>query len=112
LAHLHWRWLFGFTCIIAAIVTTTCFFLLHETCAPIVLQQRKKRLEKENEGMSFRVEGQTDMGLMQKIRGVSGPFIISKQYAPFSYQTFSRVPLLTSICRTQPERPSSYSDNP
>ncbi|KAK5940747.1 hypothetical protein PMZ80_007164 [Knufia obscura] len=71
LARFHWRWVFGFTCVISAVVTFTCFFLLHETCAPIILEQRKKKLQNENEGKSFKVEGQSDMGLMQKIGGNS-----------------------------------------
>ena len=36
-----------------------------------MLEQRKKRLEKENEGKKFKLEGQSDMGLLQKIGGVS-----------------------------------------
>jgi len=71
LAHLHWRWIFGFMCILSAAITVTCYFLTHETCAPIVLEQKKKRLEKEHEDKTFQVKGQSDMGLLQKIGGVS-----------------------------------------
>lgn len=70
-AKLQWRLMFWFVFGLAAVTVITCFFLLHETCAPIILYQRKKRLEKENKGKSYKVDGQSDMGILQKIAGVS-----------------------------------------
>lgn len=72
-ANMHWRWLFWFMLVLSTVLVVTCYFLLQETCAPIILDQRKKKFEKENKGRKYKVEGQSDMGLFQKIAGVSCP---------------------------------------
>ncbi|KAK5088585.1 hypothetical protein LTR05_002805 [Lithohypha guttulata] len=47
--------------------TVLGFYLL----GTIVLQQKKERLEKENEGKKYKIKGVSDMGLFQKISGNS-----------------------------------------
>lgn len=72
-ANLQWRWLFWVVFVIATVTVLACYFFLHETCAPIILNERKKKLEKENKDKQYKVEGQSEMGILQKITGVSGP---------------------------------------
>lgn len=61
----------------SAVVWIVCYFLLYETFAMIVLEKRKQRLEKENEGKRYKVKGSSDTGLMQKIAAVSLCFLPS-----------------------------------
>lgn len=71
LTDLDWRWMFWVVFILVAILTILCVCFLHETCAPIVLQNRKKQLEKENADKKYKIKGQSDMGILQKIKGNS-----------------------------------------
>lgn len=71
LSKLHWRWIFWIQLIIASVVLVAAFALLPESRALVILEKRKKKLEKENEGKKFKVEGQSDMGIFKKIAGVS-----------------------------------------
>jgi hypothetical protein len=43
--------------IIAAIVSTTCYFFLYETLADVVLKIKKARLKKEHPDREYHVEG-------------------------------------------------------
>lgn len=70
-AKLPWRSLFWFMLALVIVTVIVSYFLLHETCAPIILNERKKRLENENEGKKYKVEGQSDIGIFQKVAGVS-----------------------------------------
>lgn len=79
-ANMQWRWLFWMTFVLAAVTVVVCCFFLQETCAPIILDQRKKKLEKDNEGKKYKVKGQSDKGIFQKIAGVSN----SELWDPFS----------------------------
>lgn len=63
----HWRWIFGVTGILAGVVTLVCFFFLYETRAVTILEQNKKRLERENPGKKYVVEGTSEQGLSSKI---------------------------------------------
>lgn len=68
-AHTNWRWLFWFQLILSAVVWVICYFLLYETCGPIVLQFKKQKLEEENEGKKYKIKGQSDTSIGQKISG-------------------------------------------
>lgn len=68
-AHASWRWLFWFQLVLGAVVFITCYFLLYETCGPIVLGHKKQKLEKENEGKAYKVKGLSDVSIGQKISG-------------------------------------------
>lgn len=71
LSALNWRWILWFQLTLASVVLIAAYFFLPETRAVIILEKRKQKLEKENEGKRFKVEGQSDMGIVQKIAGVS-----------------------------------------
>ena len=71
LSKFQWRALIWFTFILAASVTTLTYFCMYESCHPIVLTQRKQKLEKENPDQKYRIEGQNDMSLWEKIAGNS-----------------------------------------
>lgn len=70
-AHLSWRWLFWFSLILAAAVTTLTYFGLQETNAKTILAERKQQLEKENDGRQYKVQGETDQSIFAKVAGNS-----------------------------------------
>lgn len=73
LTSMHWRWLFWIQFVISAVVWIVNYFLLFETCAIIVLEKRKQELEKQNEGKKYKVKGQSEMSILQKIAKVCIP---------------------------------------
>lgn len=73
----HWRWIFWSQLVVAGLVTVAAYFFMPETRAIVILEKRKQKLEKENEGQKFKVEGQSDMGLVKKIAGVIKSFRFS-----------------------------------
>lgn len=56
---------------LAGSATVAGYFFLYETRAVTLLQQRQKKLEKENPGKKYVVEGSTGSGLGEKIKGNS-----------------------------------------
>lgn len=67
LSYLGWRWIFWVMLTISAVITTICFFCLHESRAVAVLQQRKKRLEKENPDTNYVVKGVPNESIFSRI---------------------------------------------
>ncbi|KAF2173912.1 hypothetical protein M409DRAFT_62131 [Zasmidium cellare ATCC 36951] len=66
-----WRWLFLLTGGLAGLATVVGYFCLFETRAVTLLLERKRALERENPGKRYVVEGTTDQGLLEKIKGNS-----------------------------------------
>nr|POE52002.1 putative transporter spbpb2b2.16c [Quercus suber] len=71
LSRVGWAWVFWFLAIAAGLLTVFCYLSCYETNAAIILQQRKKRLEEENPGTEYKVEGGNDASIFQKILKVS-----------------------------------------
>ncbi|EME86114.1 uncharacterized protein MYCFIDRAFT_202389 [Pseudocercospora fijiensis CIRAD86] len=66
---LGWRWIFLILTIVCALNTTSAFFLLKETYAPVILAKRKARLEREhNTPGKYRFEGEDYRPLVVKLR--------------------------------------------
>ncbi|KAK0951078.1 hypothetical protein LTR91_025217 [Friedmanniomyces endolithicus] len=65
---LGWRWIFWVLTIICAVNTAAGFFFLHETYAPVLLQWRKHKLEKDEHAPNkYRFEGEDDRPLRTKL---------------------------------------------
>ncbi|KAK4498246.1 hypothetical protein PRZ48_010903 [Zasmidium cellare] len=66
-----WRWIFVLTGVLGAVATVVGWFFLFETRAVTLLQKRQRELERSNPGKRYVVEGMTDQGLLEKIKGNS-----------------------------------------
>ncbi|KAF8866390.1 MFS general substrate transporter [Acephala macrosclerotiorum] len=66
LNNLDWPWLFWITLIICSVSIAGTFFFLRETYVPVLLQQRKKELER-SEGGEYYFEGEDDRSLKEKL---------------------------------------------
>jgi MFS family permease len=64
--NLEWPWIFWILTIICTVNVTSGFFFLHETYVPVLLQQRKKELEKSDGGVYY-YEGEDDRPLSTKL---------------------------------------------
>lgn len=65
---LGWRWIFWILTIVCSVNTIAGFFFLRETYAPVILAQRKMRLEEERDSPDkYRFEGQDDRPLGTKL---------------------------------------------
>lgn len=78
---LGWRWVFWVLTIICGINTLAGFIFLRETYAPVILQQRKARLEREEDKPNkYRVEGQDERPVFTRmLNSLKRPFIIFSQ---------------------------------
>ncbi|QIW94779.1 hypothetical protein AMS68_000297 [Peltaster fructicola] len=78
---LGWRWIFWVLTIVCMLNTIAGFLFLKETYAPIILQQRKARLEQEQDAPNkYSIEGQSDESLNRKLlKSLSRPFRILTQ---------------------------------
>lgn len=79
---LNWRWVFWVLTIICSINTLFGYFFLRETYAPVILAQRKARLERETNkpDSHYRHEGQDERPLTQKLlHSLKRPFLIISQ---------------------------------
>ncbi|CAK4032177.1 related to multidrug resistant [Lecanosticta acicola] len=56
-AVMDWRWIFWVMFIASAFVTVLCYFTLYETRALTILEQRKRKLERENPETKYEIEG-------------------------------------------------------
>lgn len=63
---LSWRWLFWITFIISAVVLLNCLLFLKETYVPVLLQRRKKELEKAD-GIPYYFDGDDERPLRVKV---------------------------------------------
>jgi multidrug resistance protein len=66
-ANLHWRWIFWIMLMFSAVVTIGAYFLLHESNATIILQERKEKLQKQNPDKKYHVKGSSDASIFSKI---------------------------------------------
>lgn len=78
---LGWRYVFWILTIVCGINTLAGFFFLRETYAPVILAQRKSRLESEqSEPNKYRFEGEDDRPLPRKLLySLQRPFRIFAQ---------------------------------
>ncbi|KAK9770076.1 putative Major facilitator superfamily domain-containing protein [Seiridium cardinale] len=67
LTRLDWRWIFWTIFILSAILSVVCYFLLFETQAMVILQERKHRLQKENPDKKYVLKGTSDQSLFGKV---------------------------------------------
>ncbi|KJY00104.1 MFS general substrate transporter like protein [Zymoseptoria brevis] len=66
---LDWRWIFWILTIICILSTVSAYFFLVETYAPVILAQRKARLEIEHgTSNAYRFPGEDDRSLPAKLR--------------------------------------------
>lgn len=70
---LDWRWMFWIMAIFSGCIWVFAYFFLHETYGPIILQERKQQLEKEQsgKGKKFKVEGADSSPVMKRILNAS-----------------------------------------
>jgi MFS family permease len=66
LENLDWPWLFWILLIICFVPIVGAFFFLQETYVPVLLAERKKKLEKE-QGGKYTYEGEDDRPLKTKL---------------------------------------------
>ena len=64
---LDWRWIFWILLIASATVTVIIYCFLSETNATVILQQRKKELQRKHPGTDYEVEGVSDVSILQKV---------------------------------------------
>ncbi|KAK6080895.1 hypothetical protein SCUP234_04993 [Seiridium cupressi] len=67
LTRFDWRWIFWTIFILSAILSVVCYFLLFETQAMVILQERKSRLQKDNPDKKYVIKGTADQSLFGKI---------------------------------------------
>lgn len=72
-----WRSIFWILLAVSGIVTCGIYFFLYETNATVILQHRRKDLEKQNRGIKYEVEGVSDLSIMQKVAQVSQSLILN-----------------------------------
>ena len=69
-SRLNWRWVFWILFVVSTLLCISSYFFLHETYAPIVLDKRKKKLEKKHPDTKYRVEGASDQSVGKKVKAV------------------------------------------
>ena len=89
---MNWRYIFWILLLMSGTVTVMIYFFLPESNATVILQQRKKELERKHPEIKYEVEGVSDLPLTKKVLQVGSPNVMK------SFR------LLTIYRRTAPER--------
>ena len=95
---LGWRWIFWVLTIVCAVNTLAGWFFLHETYAPIILQERKKQLEKdENVSNKYTYTGEDLRPMWRKLlRSFSRPLRILVQPIVLTMSTYQAIIFATT----------------
>jgi len=89
-----WRWIFWVLTIVCFVNTAAGFLFLRETYAPVLLQQRRQKLEQEPTGHpnKYRVEGQDERPMRSKIgRSLTRPLRILAQPIVLVMSTYQAI---------------------
>jgi len=89
-----WRWIFYVLTIVCFVNTAAGFLFLRETYAPVLLQQRRQKLEQEPTGHpnKYRVDGQDERPMRSKIaRSLTRPMRILAQPIVLVMSTYQAI---------------------
>lgn len=67
---LQWRWIIWVLLLISAVLWVVCYLFLFETYAPMILDGRRKKLQRKNPDTRYRVEGASQDPVWRKITAV------------------------------------------
>ncbi|CAK3806823.1 transporter mfs2 [Lecanosticta acicola] len=95
---LNWRWIFWILTIICVVNTSAAYFLLKESYPPIILAQRRSRLEKEaNTSNKYRFDGEDPRPLWIKLRySLTRPLRILVQPIVLTMSTYQAILFATT----------------
>ena len=90
---LGWRWIFWILTIVSLVNTLAAFFLLHETYAPAILAQRKRKREHDEDTVNkYSYEGEDTRPMSKKLaRSLVRPLRILAQPIVFTMSIYQAI---------------------
>lgn len=110
-ARLHWRWIIWALLGICIVLWTVCYFFLYETYAPMILDERRKMLQKKNPDTQYRVEGASQEPVWRKITGVWVPSLAPSIRPSASKLQLTSLVIELHTCATDPLHATDRPDN-